>query len=174
MSLIEQLNTKRQIKGIWDFGRAALGLTMAFVGIFLLGTLILHLLGISAKTPLRIRILSYIPFIPIASSLGVLIFEVFLRLKTKCKSEWDFWMIMLSFSLAGMLIMPVRKFIFHLLGITIKTPLWIKILVYIPIIPPTYYVGLMIFGTMLGQFSFFWGMVSARLAFLTGRKNIKH
>jgi len=46
------------------------------------------------------------------------------RLKTKwqIKSNWDFWMIMLSFSLAGMAIMPVRKLIFHLVGITAQTP----------------------------------------------------
>jgi len=98
------------------------------------------------------------------------------RLKTKwqIKSNWDFWMIMLSFSLAGMFIMPVRKLIFHLVGITTKTPLWIKIIVYLPLIPPVYYVGLIIFGTLLGQFRFFWGFLSGRLACLTGRKNIKH
>lgn len=83
-------------------------------------------------------------------------------------------MIMLSFSLAGMFIMPVRKLIFHLVGITAKTPLWIKILVYLPLIPPAYYVGLMFFGTLLGQFNFFWEFLSGRLRFLTGRKNVKH
>jgi len=174
MRLIEQLNTKRQIKSIWDFGRIMLGLIMGCVGIFLLSTLVLRLFGITDKTPLQTRAFSYIPFVPFAGFLSVMIFEVFLKLRTKCKNEWDFWMIMLSFSLAGMFIMPVRKFIFHLLGITLKTPLWIKILVYIPIIPPTYYVGLLIFGTLLGQFSYFWGMISGRIKFLTGRKNIQH
>ena len=174
MGLIEQLNTKRQIRGIWDLGRFMLAFVMAGVGFFLVSTLTLHLVGITAKTPLRIQILAYIPFIPFACSFAIIIFEVFLRLRSKCKSEWDFWMIMLSFSLAGMFIMPVRKFIFHLVGITVKTPLWIKILVYIPIIPPTYYVGLIIFGSILGQSSFFLGMISKRIQFLTGRKNIKH
>jgi hypothetical protein len=94
------------------------------------------------------------------------------RLKTKwqIKSNWDFWMIMLSFSLAGMFIMPVRKLIFHLVGITAQTPFWIKILLYIPLIPPAYYVGLIIVGTLLGQNKFFWGFLSARLKFLNGRK----
>jgi len=98
------------------------------------------------------------------------------RLKTKwqIKSNWDFWMIMLSFSLAGMFIMPARKLIFHLVGITAKTPLWIKILLYIPLIPPVYYAGLIIVGTLLGQFTFFWGFLSGRLVRLTGRKNVKH
>jgi hypothetical protein len=96
-----------------------------------------------------------------------------LKIKWQIKSDWDFWMIMLSFSLAGMFIMPVRKLIFHVLGITSTTPLWVKILVYLPLIPPAYYVGLMIFGSLLGQFSFFRGFLSGRLRFLTGRKNIK-
>lgn len=172
MSLIEQLNAKRPIKGVWDLGRFVLAFIMGSMGIFLLSTLFLQLLGITANTPFRIRILSYIPFIPFACSFATLIFEVFQRLRPKCKNEWDFWMIMLSFSLAGMFIMPVRKFIFHLLGITVTTPLWIKILVYIPIIPPTYYVGLLIFGTILGQSTFFCGMIAKRIQFLTGRKNI--
>ena len=170
MNLIEQLNNKRQIKNVYDLGRFMLGFCMAGVGIFLLSTLILRLFGISSQTSLQIWILALIPFIPLACALGIGIYEVFLRLRTKCKNEWDFWMIMLSFSLAGMFIMPVRKYIFHLLGIGIHTPLWIKILVYIPIIPPTYYAGLMFFGTILGQSSYFWGMISGRLRFLTGNK----
>jgi len=174
MSLIEQLKTKRQIKGIWDFGRFMLAFVMGCVGIFLLSTLVLQLFGITAKTPLRTKVLSYIPFIPLACFFSVIIFEVFKRLRTKCKNEWDFWMIMLSFSLAGMFIMPVRKFIFHVVGVTVKTPLWIKILIYIPLIPPTYYVGLLIFGSLLGQSSFFLGMIAKRIGFLTGRKDIKH
>jgi len=172
MSFIEQLNIKRQINGIWDVGRFILSFTMGNVGIFLLGTLILHSLGISSKTPLQTVVFSYLPFVPFACCLTTALYVVFSRLRTKCTKEWDFWMIMLSFSLAGMFIMPVRKFIFHLLGITVTTPLWIKILVYIPIIPPTYYVGLLIFGTILGQSTFFCGMIAKRIQFLTGRKNI--
>ncbi len=174
MSLVQLLTAKRQIKSIWDFGRYLLCFVMAYAGIFLLATLILNSIGLTSKTSLQIRILSYIPFIPFACSLSALMYELFSRFRLKCKNEWDFWMIMLSFSLAGMFIMPVRKFIFHVLGITVKTPLWIKILVYIPIIPPTYYVGLMIFGTLLGQHVFFKDMIGARLRTLSGRKNIQH
>jgi len=159
-------------KKICDFGRILLAFTMAYAGLFLISLLVFHVFGLTNQTPLKIRIPAYIPFIIVAYFFGKLIFKVFQSLRTKCKNEWDFWMIMLSFSLAGMFIMPVRKFIFHLVGITINTPLWIKILVYIPIIPPTYYVGLIIFGTLLGQREFFLGMIAKRIAFLTGRKNI--
>ncbi len=80
----------------------------------------------------------------------------------KLKSKWgissnrDFILIMLSFSLAGSMISVCRPPIFHLLGITKETPLWIKIVVYIPLIPPIYQIFLMFWGTILGQFDFFW------------------
>ena len=95
------------------------------------------------------------------------------RLKTKwnIQSDWDFWMIMLSFSLAGMAIMPARKIIFHLVGITNHTPLWMKALIYLPLIPPAYQVGLLFFGTLLGQFPFFWEKEKKLMQFLLGRKN---
>ena len=99
------------------------------------------------------------------------------RLKTKwnIQSDWDFWMIMLSFSLAGMAIMPARKLIFHLVGITDHTALWIKILVYLPLIPPAYQIGLLFFGTLLGQFPFFWEKEKKLARFILGRsKNVKH
>ncbi|VAX35643.1 hypothetical protein MNBD_UNCLBAC01-275 [hydrothermal vent metagenome] len=64
-------------------------------------------------------------------------------------------MIMFVFSLAGMSITFVRKPIFHMIGITADTSLWIKTLIYIPLIIPIYQLNLMIFGTLLGQFKFF-------------------
>ena len=100
---------------------------------------------------------------------------------TKLKNKWniqrdrDFWLIMLTFSLAGMFIMFARKIIFHLVGFTDKTPLWIKVVCYIPLVPPSYYVGLLFFGIVLGQFSFFWEYEKRTVRFLLGRsKNIKH
>ena len=80
------------------------------------------------------------------------------KLKTKwnIQSDWDFWLIMLTFSMAGMAIMFVRKAIFPLLGITHQTPLWLIILLYIPSAFIFYQIGLLFFGTLLGQFRFFW------------------
>lgn len=80
------------------------------------------------------------------------------HLKTKwgITNNIDFILIMLAFSLAGMMISICRPPIFHLLGITAKTPLWVKVAVYIPLIPPIYQIFLLFWGTVLGQFSFFW------------------
>ncbi len=158
------------MKNFWDFARILLSTVMSVTGAFLLGMLAFHAFGLKSQSPVMPKLLLAAPFVVFAYFLGKGIFMVCLRLRQKCKNEWDFWMIMLSFSLAGMFIMPVRKLIFHLVGITVNTPLWIKVLVYIPIIPPTYYVGLLIFGTLLGQSSFFLGMIAKRIAFITGRK----
>jgi hypothetical protein len=90
------------------------------------------------------------------------------RIKTKwnIESDRDYWLIMLAYSLAGMFILPVKKAIFHLIGITDHTPFWIIILVYIPLIPPVYQLGLIFFGTILGQFNFVWGQAKKRAKFL--------
>ena len=79
---------------------------------------------------------------------------------TKLKNKWnitstkDFILIMIVFSLAGMAIGFERKIVFHLFGID-KDPLWVKILVYVPMIVPIYQLNLLVFGFLLGQFEFF-------------------
>ena len=83
-------------------------------------------------------------------------FAEHLKEKWNVESNVDFILIMLVFSLAGMAISFVRPPIFHLLGITPQTPLWIKVAVYVPLIPPIYQMNLLVFGFFLGQFEFFW------------------
>lgn len=98
------------------------------------------------------------------------------RLKSKwnIQSDRDFWLIMLTFSLAGMSIMSIRTIIFPLIGIKATTPLWIKILVYIPLFLPIYQLALLFFGFVLGQFPFFWEKEKHLVRFLLGRsKNAK-
>src|SRR5690242_17438589 len=95
-----------------------------------------------------------------------------MNFKDRIKSKWnietdrDFWLIMLTYSLAGMAILPVKKMIFHAVGITDHTPFWVVVLVYIPLVPPAYQVGLIFFGTILGQFNFVWGQARKRAAFI--------
>lgn len=93
--------------------------------------------------------------------------------KTRIKSKWnietdrDYWLIMISYSLAGMFILPVKKIIFHAVGINDHTPFWVVVLVYIPLIPPVYQLGLIFFGSILGQFNFVWGQAKKRWIFLS-------
>ena len=94
--------------------------------------------------------------------------RIFTKLKQKwnIKSNWDFFVINLVFALAGMTIVHERRPIFAWIGITAKTPLWIKILLYIPLIIPLYQINLLIFGTLLGQFAFFWEKEKHLIRFL--------
>lgn len=92
-----------------------------------------------------------------------------LKSKWDIQSNWDFWMIMLTFSLAGTSVMSIRNVIFPLLGIKASTPLWVKILVYIPLFPPVYQLGLLFFGFILGQFPFFWEKEKRLAQFLMKR-----
>ena len=90
-----------------------------------------------------------------------------IKTKWNIQSDRDFWLIMLTYSLAGMAILPIKKIIFHLVGITDHTPFWVVVLVYIPLIPPAYQLGLIFFGTLLGQFNFVWGQAKKRAMFLS-------
>jgi len=99
-----------------------------------------------------------------------------LKKKWRIESNLDFVLIMLVFSLAGMAITQLRKPVFHLIGITDQTPLWIKVLIYIPLIVPLYQINLIIFGTLFGQFRFFWEKEKQMGKFfwgvLTGKKSV--
>jgi len=79
-----------------------------------------------------------------------------LKQKWGLKSNRDVFVIMIVFSIAGMSIVFVRKPLFHLLGVTPETPFLLKFLLWLLIVFPTYQINLIIFGTLLGQFKFFW------------------
>lgn len=96
-------------------------------------------------------------------------FKTWLMNKWNIKSDKDFWLIMLSYSLAGMTILPIKTIIFHAVGINHDTPFWIVALVYIPLVPPAYFIGLLIFGTLLGQFDFVWGQAKKRIDLIRNR-----
>lgn len=92
-----------------------------------------------------------------------------LKQKWQIQSNKDFVLIMLVFSLAGSCIGFERQPIFYHLGIDHSTPLWLKIIVYLPLIPPLYQINLLIFGALLGQFPFFWEKEKRLFRFLFGR-----
>lgn len=90
------------------------------------------------------------------------------RLKTKWNidSNFEFVIIMLVFSIAGMLIIYERQPVFHWLGITPKTPFWIKFFAWLVVVFPAYQINLIVFGSLLGQFQFFWNKEKALGRFL--------
>ena len=78
------------------------------------------------------------------------------------ESNFSFWMIMLTFTLAGLSITQVRPLYWNLLGFTKEHPsMWVKVPTYLLLVFPTYQISLIIFGTLLGQFRFFWAKEKA-------------
>ena len=81
---------------------------------------------------------------------------------TKLKTKWgisnnfDFIRIMLAFSFAGLAVSFSRRSICHLLGVDHNVAWWIKVLVNVPLFILLYQLWLLLFGTLLGQFAFFW------------------
>jgi len=80
----------------------------------------------------------------------------------KLKKRWGITsnirllLIFTAFSVTGSLSVMVRKPVFDYLSIDPDTNLLIKIAMSILIITPTYQVLLVIIGSILGQFDFFW------------------
>jgi len=79
-----------------------------------------------------------------------------LKLKWGIESNWQIAVIMIAFSLAGSSVVIIRKAYFNLLGFDNSTALWLKTFAYLLFIFPAYQVLLLGYGTLLGQFRFFW------------------
>jgi hypothetical protein len=67
-------------------------------------------------------------------------------------STWQVAVILVVFSLAGMSILYVKDPVLQSLGIPIDLTLWLKI----PLIIILYQILLLFWGTIFGQFRFFW------------------
>jgi len=79
---------------------------------------------------------------------------MYLKKKWQIKSNVDFILILLVFSLAGMAVAFLRKGLFTIFGLN-QAPLWEKIVLSIFIIVPLYQCSTLVFGLFLGQFDFF-------------------
>ena len=80
------------------------------------------------------------------------------RLKKKWGVEGNlqFLLILFVFSASGSGVLFVRRAVFHWLGFTAQTPMWIKAPMWLLIIFPSYQVILLLLGTLCGQHRFFW------------------
>jgi len=83
--------------------------------------------------------------------------------------------ILIVFAVTGSATMYARKGVFHLLGITADTSLWVRITLYILIIFPAYQILFLVVGTLFGQFKFAWNFekkVFGRFRFIKRKKRI--
>jgi len=80
------------------------------------------------------------------------------RLKQKwgLKSLFQVILILIVFSLTGMTVVFIRPIIFSWFNFDELTPFWIKAVTYVLLIFPMYQILILVYGTLLGQFSFFW------------------
>ena len=80
----------------------------------------------------------------------------------KLQQRWDVKspaqvvIILLVFAATGFSVLYLKKLLLPLLGVGEETTIWIRILVSIFVILPIYQVVLLFYGTIFGQFKFFW------------------
>lgn len=87
-----------------------------------------------------------------------------LKKRWKITSNIQLILILITFSVTGSLSVMVRKPVFEYMSIGPDTNLLIKIFMSILIITPTYQVFLLIVGSILGQFRFFWNFEKKMLS----------
>ncbi len=84
-----------------------------------------------------------------------------LKLKWGIESNWDVLAILIVFAISGSSILFVKPLWYSLFNITEATPTWLRVIVWIAMVFPTYQAFLLIYGFLLGQFRFFWAKEKA-------------
>lgn len=80
------------------------------------------------------------------------------RLKTKWGLEnlFQVIMVLLVFAITGSTVVFLRKTLFEIIGFDEATSIWLKSCVYILFVFPAYQGLLLFYGSLFGQFHFFW------------------
>jgi hypothetical protein len=79
-----------------------------------------------------------------------------LKQKWGLKSLIQVILILIVFSLTGMTVVLIRPAVFSWFGFNESTPFWLKTVTYILLIFPMYQILILVYGTLFGQFTFFW------------------
>ena len=79
-----------------------------------------------------------------------------LKIKWGLESVFQVIIVLLVFSITGSTVVYLRKFLFSVLGFDESTSMWLKTITYIVFVFPAYQVLILAYGTLLGQFDFFW------------------
>jgi hypothetical protein len=75
-------------------------------------------------------------------------------------------LVLLTFTLTGSTVVYLKKALFVWLGFNNSTSIWLKTVVYLLFVFPAYQVLILVFGSMLGQYKFFWAKEKKLLQFL--------
>lgn len=79
-----------------------------------------------------------------------------LKIKWGLESIFQVIIILLVFSITGTTVVFLRKTLFGWLGFDENTDFWIKTVAYILFMLPAYQTLLLFYGSLFGQFEFFW------------------
>jgi hypothetical protein len=100
-----------------------------------------------------------------------------LKLRWGITSNTQFWIIMLVFAITGMSAVQLRKFVFPLIGVDDSTSTGVRIGLWLLIVFPSYYVFMIVYSYIFGQFDFFWNFMIkksfGRFGKLFGKKQQK-
>lgn len=100
--------------------------------------------------------------------------KIWTHLKKKWnKSDAGVALIFVIFAITGFSFLWVKPFVFDLIGFYRVEHVALRVLYYILIMYPLYQIMLLIWGTLFGQFTFFWaflGKMNRRFGKLFNRK----
>ena len=95
--------------------------------------------------------------------------KIFDRMKARWGvGVWGLAAILLAFSLAGFTTLQLKGPVIALI-MPATAPGWVQWAVYLVVMLPVYQVLLLAYGTLLGQFGFFWGKLKAIGRLMSGR-----
>ena len=83
----------------------------------------------------------------------------------KLKNRWGIestlqvFIILIVFACTGFTALYVKKFFFSWIGVATDDPFWYRTTIWLLTVLPAYQVLLLIYGTIFGQFKFFWGFL---------------
>lgn len=79
-----------------------------------------------------------------------------LQSRWKLRSRASVVRVLVVFSLAGLAILPTRKWLYTHWGIDAEMPLRYSVLLWLAVVFPLYQIFLLAFGAVFGEFAFFW------------------
>lgn len=79
-----------------------------------------------------------------------------LQLKWGVESLFQVFLILLTFTLTGSTVVFLKNNLYNALGFTKDTTWWVRTGTYLIFVFPTYQVLILVYGSLLGQFNFFW------------------
>lgn len=71
-------------------------------------------------------------------------------------SIWQVLLILFIFSITGFSALYVKTIFYNLIGFSVQTPMWEKVLIWILIVLPAYQLLFLGYGFLFGQFDFVW------------------